>query len=38
MGDDGTGAGLRIPAVMISKKDGMELINFMKSATDKELR
>lgn len=32
MSDDGTGAGLRIPAVMISKKDGEILISFMKDA------
>jgi extracellular elastinolytic metalloproteinase len=29
MGDDGTGAGLRIPAIMIGKKDGNEILSFM---------
>ena len=37
MSDDGTGAGLRIPSLLISKKDGEKLINWLKNATDEEL-
>ena len=37
MSDDGTGAGIRIPSVLISKKDGMKLIDFMESASVEEL-
>jgi len=33
MSDDGTGAGIRMPSMLISKKDGLKLIDFMKSAT-----
>ena len=27
--DDGTGAGIRIPAMLINKNDGESLINFL---------
>lgn len=37
MSDDGSGAGIRIPALLISKDDGAKLIQFLKSATAKEL-
>jgi len=33
MSDDGTGAGIRIPSMLISKKDGQILKNFLKTAT-----
>jgi hypothetical protein len=37
MSDDGTGAGIRIPSVLISKKDGDKLVDFIKTATQAEL-
>lgn len=37
MSDDGTGAGLRIPSLLVSKKDGQKLINWLKNATEEEL-
>jgi len=37
MSDDGTGAGIRIPSMLISKSDGDKLLDFMKTATDEEL-
>ena len=37
MSDDGTGAGIRIPSMLISKKDGDKLLDFLKGATQKEL-
>ena len=37
MSDDGTGAGIRIPSMLISKKDGAKLIDYMKSASVEEL-
>ena len=38
MSDDGSGAGIRIPSMLISKKDGLKLINFMtNTASKKEL-
>jgi hypothetical protein len=33
MSDDGTGAGIRIPSMLISKKDGQMLIDFLKTAS-----
>lgn len=33
MSDDGTGAGIRIPSMLISKKDGKILKDFLKTAT-----
>jgi len=32
MSDDGTGAGIRIPSMLISKKDGIKLIDFLTTA------
>ena len=37
MSDDGTGAGIRIPSMLISKQDGDKLLNYLKSATPDEL-
>lgn len=34
MSDDGTGAGIRIPSMLISKKDGKKLIDFIETADD----
>lgn len=32
MSDDGSGAGLRIPSMLISYEDGQKLIDFMKES------
>lgn len=37
MSDDGTGAGIRIPSMLISKQDGDILMEFLKNATKEEL-
>ena len=37
MSDDGSGVGIRIPSMLISKKDGLLLLDFIKTATEKEL-
>jgi len=37
MSDDGTGAGIRIPSMLISKSDGDKLLDFMKTASSEEL-
>jgi len=37
MTDDGTGAGIRLPSMLISKKDGETLIDFMETASKEEL-
>jgi len=37
MSDDGTGAGIRIPGLLINKKDGDKLLHFLKTASDREL-
>lgn len=37
MSDDGSGAGIRIPSMLISKSSGDKLIDFMKTATEEEL-
>lgn len=37
MSDDGTGGGIRIPSMLISKADGKKLIDFVKRATTAEL-
>jgi len=34
MSDDGSGAGIRIPSMLISKADGDKLLDFLKTATD----
>jgi len=33
MSDDGTGAGIRIPSMLISKKDGEKLKRFLSTAS-----
>ena len=38
MSDDGTGAGIRVPSMLISKKDGLKLIDFMNTASEDELK
>jgi hypothetical protein len=37
MSDDGSGAGIRIPSMLISKKDGDKLLDFLKTASGIEL-
>ena len=37
MSDDGTGNGITIPSMLISKKDGLRLIDFIQTATNEEL-
>ena len=37
MSDDGSGAGIRIPSMLISKADGIKIIDFLKTATAEEL-
>lgn len=37
MSDDGSGAGIRIPSMLISKKDGIKLVDFLKTASKAEL-
>jgi hypothetical protein len=34
MSDDGTGTGIRIPSMLISKKDGQILKDFLKSQSE----
>jgi hypothetical protein len=38
MSDDGTGGGIRIPAMLIGKTDGRKLIDFLDRASDEELK
>lgn len=37
MSDDGTGAGIRMPSLLISKQDGLKLIDFLQTADSKQL-
>lgn len=37
MSDDGSGAGIRIPSMLISKADGAKLLDFIQTATEEEL-
>ena len=37
MSDDGSGAGIRIPSMLISSADGAKLIDFMKTAETWEI-
>jgi hypothetical protein len=37
MSDDGSGSGIRIPSMLISKTDGDKLLDFLKTATQPEL-
>lgn len=34
MSDDGAGAGISIPSMLISKKDGIVLIDWLKTASE----
>lgn len=34
MSDDGTGGGIRIPSMLIGKKDGDKILEWYKTATD----
>lgn len=38
MSDDGTGGGIRIPAMLLGKEDGQKLINFLKISSNEELK
>lgn len=38
MTDDGTGGGVKIPSMLISRTDGKKLIDFIKRASEDELR
>jgi hypothetical protein len=37
MSDDGTGGGIRIPSMLIGRTDGKKLIDWLKTASSKEL-
>lgn len=37
MSDDGTGGGLRIPAMLIGRTDGKKLIDFLKRSSTEEI-
>ena len=37
MSDDGTGGGIRIPSMIISKDDGLILMDFLKRASEEEI-
>lgn len=37
MSDDGTGGGIRIPSMLVSKTDGKKLIDWLKRSSDEEL-
>lgn len=37
MTDDGSGAGIRIPSMLISKKDGIKLLDYLATASEDEL-
>ena len=37
MSDDGSGAGIRIPSMIISKKDGIKLLDYLATASEEEL-
>ena len=36
MSDDGTGGGIRIPSMLVGKKDGDKLLKWWKKASDEE--
>jgi hypothetical protein len=38
MSDDGTGGGIRIPSILIGKTDGKKLLDFLKVASEEELK
>ena len=37
MSDDGTGGGIRIPAMLVGKTDGKKLLDFLIRASEQEL-
>lgn len=37
MSDDGTGGGIRIPAMLIGSSDGRKLIDFLKRSSEEEI-
>lgn len=37
MSDDGTGGGIRIPSMIISKQDGRKLLDFVRRASNQEI-
>ena len=37
MSDDGSGAGIRMPSMLITKRDGMKIIDFLKTASKEQL-
>lgn len=37
MSDDGTGGGIRIPSMIISKNDGKKLIDYLRRASNEEI-
>jgi hypothetical protein len=37
MSDDGTGGGIRIPSMLISKTDGKKLVDFLKTCSETEM-
>jgi len=37
MSDDGTGGGIRIPSMLISREDGKKLIDYLKRSSAEEL-
>lgn len=37
MSDDGTGGGIRIPAMLLGKTDGKKLIQYLETASEQEL-
>jgi len=37
LSDDGTGGGIRIPSMIISKIDGKKLVDYIKRASDEEI-
>lgn len=38
MSDDGTGGGIRIPSILIGKTDGKKLLDFLRLASEEELK
>lgn len=37
MSDDGTGGGIRIPSMIISKSDGKKLLDFLRRSSEEEI-
>jgi hypothetical protein len=37
MSDDGTGGGIRIPSMIITKSDGKKLLDFLRRASNSEI-